>query len=75
MFLIANMYFTVFGFNGVQQGQLLLRDLKLAQNAHLSPKCTFTAQMIGCVIGAIFKYVLVKPHIRNRLADPPLAIS
>ncbi|KAK9388446.1 OPT superfamily oligopeptide transporter [Lipomyces mesembrius] len=63
---LANMYFTVFGFNGVQQGQLLLRDLKLAQLAHLSPKCTFTAQLLGCVIGAIFNYIMMKSIVTNQ---------
>jgi hypothetical protein len=60
------MYFTVFGFNGVQQGQLLLRDLKLAQFAHLSPKSTFTAQMIGAVIGAIFNYIMMISIVNNQ---------
>jgi hypothetical protein len=41
---LANMYFTVFGFNGIQQAQWLCRDLKVAQLVHLSPKSTFTAQ-------------------------------
>jgi hypothetical protein len=43
---LANMYFVLFGFNSVQQGQLLLRDLKFAQYAHLSPQCTFTMQIV-----------------------------
>jgi hypothetical protein len=60
------MYFTVFGFNGVQQGQWLCRDLKLAQLVHLSPKSTFTAQMMGAVIGAIFNYVMMKTIVTNQ---------
>lgn len=40
------MYFVLFGYNSVVQGQLLLRDLKFAQYAHLSPRCTFTVQMV-----------------------------
>ena len=60
------MYFTVFGYNSIQQGQLLARDLKLAQLAHLSPKATFTAQMLGCVIGAIFNYVMMESIVTNQ---------
>jgi hypothetical protein len=60
------MYFTVFGFNGVQQGQWLLRDLKVAQLVHLSPKSTFTAQMTGAVIGAIFNYIMMKSIVTNQ---------
>ncbi|KAF2152269.1 OPT superfamily oligopeptide transporter [Myriangium duriaei CBS 260.36] len=63
---LANMYFTVFGFNGVQQGQLLARDLKLAQYAHLSFKATFTFQMLGCIIGAIFNYIMMQSIVTNQ---------
>jgi hypothetical protein len=54
------MYFTVFGFNGLQQGQWMLRDLKLAQLTHLSPKATFTAQMLGTLVGAVLDYVVMQ---------------
>ncbi|KAF5136378.1 Oligopeptide transporter 5 [Metarhizium anisopliae] len=63
---LANMYFTVFGFNGIQQGQWLLRDLKLAQLAHLPPKATFTAQMLGTVVGAIMDYVVMVSIVDNQ---------
>jgi hypothetical protein len=43
----ANMYFVLFGYNSVVQGQLLLKDLKFAQYAHLSPRCTFTVQLVS----------------------------
>ena len=57
--LQANMYFTSYTFNAVQQGQYLLRDLKLAQQTKLSPKCTFTTQMIGCIFGACLNYIIM----------------
>jgi uncharacterized membrane protein len=60
------MYFTVFGFNGVQQGQWLLRDLKLAQLAHLSPRSTFCAQMLGTIIGAIFDYIMMQSIVDSQ---------
>ncbi|MCJ1378457.1 hypothetical protein MMC17_001556 [Xylographa soralifera] len=63
---LANMYFTVFGFNSIQQAQLLLRDLKLAQLAHLSPKATFTAQMVGAVVGAIFNWIMMNSIVTNQ---------
>ena len=43
----ANMFFVVFGYNSVWQGQLLLSDLKFGQYTHLSPRATFTAQMVS----------------------------
>ena len=63
---VANMYFTLFGYNSVVQGQLLLRDLKIAQYAKLPPRCTFTAQMVGTVIGAIFNYVMMVSIVDNQ---------
>lgn len=60
------MYFTVFGFNGVQQGLSLCRDLKVAQLTHLAPRATFTAQMIGAVVGAIFNYIMMKTIVTNQ---------
>lgn len=60
------MYFTVFGYNSVWQGELLLKDLKLAQFAHLSPRCTFTVQMLGSFIGAIFNYIMMISIVDNQ---------
>ncbi|MCJ1393609.1 hypothetical protein MMC18_006484 [Xylographa bjoerkii] len=57
----ANMYFTVIGFNSIQQAQLLLHDLKLAQLAHLSPKATFTAQIVGASFNSTMMDSIVTP--------------
>ena len=57
--ITANMYFTLFCFNAIAQGQLLLRNLKLAQYVHLPPRCTFTVQVLGCVVGALFNYIMM----------------
>jgi hypothetical protein len=56
---VANMYFVLFGYNSVAQGQLLLRDLKFAQYTHLSPRCTFVMQMVGTVVGSIFSIIMM----------------
>jgi hypothetical protein len=56
---ITNMYFTLFGYNSVHQGLLLLRDLKIAQYAHLSPRCAFTMVATGTVTGAIVSYIVM----------------
>lgn len=63
---IANMYFTTYTYNGLSQGILLLRDLKLAQQNKLSPRATFTTQMIGCVIGALLNYVMMISIVKNQ---------
>lgn len=56
---ILDLYFTCFTFNAMQEGQLLARDLKLAQYVHLSPRNTFTVQVTGCLVGAVLNYVMM----------------
>lgn len=56
----------LFGYNSVVQGQLLLRDLKFAQYAHLSPRCTFTMQMTGTLVGAVLSYIMMDSITTNQ---------
>jgi hypothetical protein len=65
---ITNMYFTLFGYNPVRQGLLLLRDLKIAQYAYLSPRCAFTMVTTGIVTGAIVSYIIIN-SILSSLGD------
>ncbi len=60
------MYFNVYTFNATQQGQYLLRDLKLAQQVKLSPKCTYTTQILGCIFGALLNYVMMESIVKNQ---------
>lgn len=48
------------------QGSLLCQDLKLAQYGHLAPRVTFTMQMIGTFIGAIFNYIMMNSIVTNQ---------
>ncbi|KAF2673865.1 OPT superfamily oligopeptide transporter [Microthyrium microscopicum] len=63
---VANMYFVLFGYNSVSQGQLLIKDLKFAQYTHLSPRCTFTMQMVGTIVGSIFSYIIMDSITTNQ---------
>lgn len=63
---VANMYFSLYGYNALLQGKLLAQDLKLAQYGHLAPRVAFTVQMIGTVIGACLNYVLANSIITNQ---------
>lgn len=56
---VANMYFVLFGANSQAQALFLLENLKLGQYGKLSPRCTFTVQIMGTVFGAIINYILV----------------
>ena len=56
---LANLFFTVYGHNVVHQAAFFLRDLKLAQYAHLAPKCAFVMQVVGTLVGAVINYVFM----------------
>ncbi|KAH8597846.1 OPT oligopeptide transporter protein-domain-containing protein [Bisporella sp. PMI_857] len=57
---LANMYFTLFGSNSVTQALDLLQDLKIGQYMKLSPKATFTFQVLGTVVGGILNFALME---------------
>lgn len=63
---LANFYFTCYTFNALQQGEILAKDMKLAQYAHLPPRCTFIVQIIGCMVGALFNWVMMISIVQNQ---------
>ncbi|KAL1989102.1 hypothetical protein VTN96DRAFT_5865 [Rasamsonia emersonii] len=63
---LANLYFTCYTYNSLQMGQVLAKDLRLAQNVHLSPRCTFFVQVAGCVIGALFNYLMMLTIVQSQ---------
>ncbi|KAN0125414.1 oligopeptide transporter, partial [Lactarius tabidus] len=63
---MANMYFVLFSYNSVNQAQLLLRDLKIAQYTKLPPRAAFTAQIIGTLFGSILNYIMMNSIIDNQ---------
>ncbi|KAF8071803.1 OPT oligopeptide transporter protein-domain-containing protein [Lyophyllum atratum] len=63
---MANMYFVLFSYNSVNQAQLLMRDLKIAQYTKLPPRAAFTAQIVGTLFGAILNFVLMNSIIDNQ---------
>ena len=63
---LANMYFVLFGANSQAQALSLVDNLKLGQYGKLSPKCTFTVQIIGTVFGAIINYILMSSITTNQ---------
>lgn len=54
-------------------GQVLAKDLRLAQNVHLSPQATFFVQVFGCVVGALFNYVMMLTYDPNILPSFPIS--
>lgn len=56
---VANMYFVLFGANAESQALVLVESLKLGQYGKRSPKCTFTVQIVGTLLGAVINYVLM----------------
>ncbi|KXS98172.1 hypothetical protein AC578_6407 [Pseudocercospora eumusae] len=63
---VANMYFSLYGYNALLQGNLLAQDLKLAQYGHLAPRVTFFVQMLGTLIGVVFNYIMANSIVTNQ---------
>ncbi|KAF8888442.1 OPT oligopeptide transporter protein-domain-containing protein [Gymnopilus junonius] len=57
---VANMYFTMYGWNPVTQALNLLSDLKLGQYTKLPPVVTFTVQTIGTIVGGLLNFVIAR---------------
>ncbi|KAJ2936025.1 hypothetical protein H1R20_g1069, partial [Candolleomyces eurysporus] len=62
----ANMYFTLYGFNTLDQARGLIRDLKMGQYTKLPPRVTFTVQSLGAVVGGLLNYVIMKVIISSQ---------
>lgn len=62
---VANMYFTLYGYQPVYQGYHLLRDLKMGQYTKLPPRVTFYCQIMGSIVGAILNLVIMKVVMSN----------
>lgn len=40
--------------------------MKLAQYVHLPPQMTFISQIIGCIVGALFNWVMMVTIVQNQ---------
>ncbi|KAI5117568.1 hypothetical protein M0805_009646 [Coniferiporia weirii] len=56
----ANMYFTLYGYNTLQQALGIVQDLKMGQYTKLPPQATFLVQSLGTVVGGLLNYVMMK---------------
>ncbi|KAI0088413.1 OPT oligopeptide transporter [Irpex rosettiformis] len=70
---ITVMYVNLYGNSTAFQTLALLQDLKLGQYVKLPPRVTFSAQLVGSIIGSIFNYTMMKTIVDNNrevLLDP-----
>ncbi|KAF9232980.1 OPT oligopeptide transporter protein-domain-containing protein [Melanogaster broomeanus] len=70
---VQNMYAKLYGYSTGVQTLAMLSDLKLGQYAKVPPRATFTAQLSGTILGAIFNYILYKSIVdshRTELQNP-----
>jgi hypothetical protein len=63
---LANMYFTLFGYNSVIQGISLIQDLKFGQYAKIPPRVTFITQVAGTLIGSVVNYAMMVSITTNQ---------
>jgi uncharacterized oligopeptide transporter (OPT) family protein len=52
--------------NTIQMAEVLAKDLKLGQYMHLAPRATFFVQMSGCIIGALFNYIMYVASLQSQ---------
>lgn len=57
---VANMYFTLYGYQTYTLTLNLLRDLKMGQYTKLPPRATFAFQTMGGIIGGLLNYAIMK---------------
>ncbi|KAF6755193.1 OPT oligopeptide transporter protein-domain-containing protein [Ephemerocybe angulata] len=61
------MYFTLYGYNTLEQGRTLMRDLKkCGQYTKLPPRVTFTVQTLGSIVGGLLNYVIIRVIISSQ---------
>lgn len=63
---MGNMYFTLYGYNSVQQAFAMLQDLKQGHYIKLSPRSTFSSQIIGTLVGSVFNYIMMESIVHNQ---------
>ncbi|KAJ7764119.1 OPT oligopeptide transporter [Mycena maculata] len=62
---VANMYFTMYGYQSVVQAYTLTGDLKIGQYTKLPPRATFCVQVIGSIVGGLLNFVIMKVIISS----------
>ncbi|KAH9830857.1 OPT oligopeptide transporter [Rhodofomes roseus] len=62
----ANMYFELYSSQAILQATSMLSDLKLGQYTKLPPRSTFSVQMAGTVVGALFNYVIMQDVVNKQ---------
>ncbi|KAJ7186170.1 OPT oligopeptide transporter [Mycena filopes] len=62
---VANMYFTMYGYQSVVQAYSLTGDLKIGQYTKLPPRATAAVQCVGAVVGGLLNFVLMKTIIAS----------
>ncbi|KAJ7899268.1 OPT oligopeptide transporter [Mycena olivaceomarginata] len=60
---VANMYFTMYGYQSVVQAYTLTGDLKIGQYTKLPPRATFSVQAVGSIVGGLLNFVIMKTVI------------
>ena len=63
---MANLYFTLYGYNSYVQAQLMAKDLKFGQYIKLAPRSLFSAQVIGTCLGAVLNYIMMNSIVKNQ---------
>lgn len=63
---VANMYFSLYGYNALRQGISFASGLKFGQYGHLAPRVTFAMQLLGTLVGTVLNYAMANTIIDNQ---------
>jgi OPT family oligopeptide transporter len=63
---VANMWFTLYGYNTIGQATSMITDLKIGHYMKIPPRALFTAQIAGTIIGGLLNYIMMLSIVENQ---------
>ncbi|KDE06510.1 hypothetical protein MVLG_03161 [Microbotryum lychnidis-dioicae p1A1 Lamole] len=62
----ANLYFGLYSTNSIQQGSLMVKDLKLGQYTKVPPRAMFMVQAVGTLLGSILNLIVMNSIVNSQ---------
>ncbi|KAG2183457.1 hypothetical protein INT43_006463 [Umbelopsis isabellina] len=63
---VANMWFTLYGYNTIGQATSMIVDLKIGHYMKIPPRALFSAQIAGTIIGGLLNYIMMLSIVENQ---------
>ncbi|SCZ97542.1 BZ3500_MvSof-1268-A1-R1_Chr4-3g07240 [Microbotryum saponariae] len=62
----ANLYFGLYSTNSIQQGSMMVKDLKLGQYTKVPPRAMFVVQAVGTLLGSILNLIVMNSIVNSQ---------